>query len=446
MKSIIGLVTIIIPTIFIIDLLAIQPHTILSSYNYADGAPPGTLKDKCEKKAGKVPPECLAQLTIIKHVEGGTALASDFTMAIIGNSPSQNFFPGSELGTTINIQPGSYQVTEFAKSGYDITTTSDCSGIIAAGESKICTVTNNAIPTTLIVKKQTNNTNFPSFREPFLSHDFQLAVIGNNPSPSTSFRGSEAGVHVNIDSGNYSVIETGSVVGYLPTYSPECNGNINQGETKTCTVTNTAYFGTLIINKQVVGGTASPSDFSIGYSLQCDPQFGCSNSGGVRGNEFGVPLLFVQVTYQIEERPIPGYTVSYFGDCSGRLNAGDIKTCTVINTANPTANLIVKKHVINDNGGNATSSVFTMSPQTFDTFQGGCTQGVNPTFYPSFKGSESGTNFHLHVNNEGSCYSVSEGYNPSTIGEYEASHDGCIAVIKPGETKTCTWTNNDSPN
>jgi hypothetical protein len=338
MKSKKVLIASIMMTIFIIGLLDVQSFTFLSSYNYADGVQLNQIKDKCDKKVGKVSPDCLGQLTIIKHVNGGTTLASDFTMAIIGNNPSQNFFPGSELGTTINIEPGSYQVTEFAKSGYHITTTSDCSGTIAAGESKICTVTNNAIPTTLIVKKQTNNTNFPSFREPFLSHDFQLAVIGNNPSPSTSFRGSEAGVHVNIDSGNYSVIETGSVVGYLPTYSPECNGNINQGETKTCTVTNTAYFGTLIINKQVVGGTASPSDFSIGYFLECDPQFGCNNSGGVQGNEFGEALLFVQGTYQIEERPIPGYTVSYFGDCSGRLNAGDIKTCTVVNTANPTAN------------------------------------------------------------------------------------------------------------
>lgn len=446
MKSKKVLTASIMMTIFIIGLLDVQSFTFLSSYSYADGVQLNQIKDKCDKKVSKVSPDCLGQLTIIKHVNGGTTLASDFTMAIIGNNPSQNFFPGSELGTTITIEPGSYQVTEFAKSGYDITTSSDCSGIIAAGESKICTVTNNAIPTTLIVKKHTDNTNFPSFREPFLSHDFQLMVLGNNVSPSTAFRGSEEGIHVNLESGNYSVLETGGVQGYLTTYSPECDSNIKQGETKTCTVTNTAYFGTLIIKKQVIGGTASPSDFLIGVSLQCDPQFGCSRFTPVEGNEFGVPLLQEQGNYQVEEIPIPGYTVSYFGECSGRLNAGDIKTCTVLNTANPTANLIVKKHVINDNGGNATSSDFTMSPQTFDTYQGGCTQGVNPTFYPSFKGSESGTNIQLHVNNEGSCYSVSEGYNPSTIGEYETSHDGCIAVIKPGETKTCTWTNNDSPN
>jgi hypothetical protein len=110
------------------------------------------------------------------------------------------------------------------------------------------------------------------------------------------------------------------------------------------------------------------------------------------------------------------------------------------------ANLIVIKHVINDNDGTATASDFLMSPQTFNIFQGGCTQGTNPTFYPSFPASESGTNVPLLVNDQGICYSVSEGHNPSEIGEYEASSEGCIDIIMPSETKTCTWTNNDIPN
>src|SRR5215207_114767 len=163
MKSKKVLTASIMMTIFIIGLLDVQSFTFLSSYSYADGVQLNQIKDKCDKKVGKLPAQCLGQLTIIKHVNEGTSLASDFTMAIIGNNPSQNFFSGSELGTTITIEPGSYQVTEFAKSGYDITTSSECSGTIAAGESKICTVTNNAIPTTLIVKKNTDNTNFPSF-------------------------------------------------------------------------------------------------------------------------------------------------------------------------------------------------------------------------------------------------------------------------------------------
>jgi Thrombospondin type 3 repeat len=78
------------------------------------------------------------------------------------------------------------------------------------------------------------------------------------------------------------------------------------------------------------------------------------------------------------------------------------------------ATLIVRKHVINDDGGTGTASDFTMMPQTFDIFQGGCGLSGIPKFYPHFPGSESGTSVQLLVNNEGSCYGVSESEGEAT--------------------------------
>jgi len=164
-----------------------------------------------------------------------------------------------------------------------------------------------------------------------------LTVTGNNPTPST-FSGSESGTTVTLGGGTYSVVETGTGNGYTISYSPDCSGTINPGETKTCTVTNTAHFGKVTVIKHVVGGTASASEFEIGYSYTCDPEFGCSQSGGIRGSESGTDILMVQGTYQIEELPPqynpPGYTPTYSGDCSGHVDGGETKTCTITNTFN----------------------------------------------------------------------------------------------------------------
>ena len=109
------------------------------------------------------------------------------------------------------------------------------------------------------------------------------------------------------------------------------------------------------------------------------------------------------------------------------------------------ANLIVIKHVINDNGGTGTASDFIMSLQPFSLVENICKP--NPFLpHPSFPGSESGTNVPLIVPDEGICYSVSEDFNPQEIGDYDSSDVGCGGIIRPGETKTCIWTNNDSPN
>jgi hypothetical protein len=97
------------------------------------------------------------KLIVIKHVinnDGGTATAKDFTMLVTGPSAEPSSFPGAESpGTTVNLNAGSYSVSEDKPIGpraYAATYSSDCTGSIAVGQTKTCTVTNNDLPLTLV--------------------------------------------------------------------------------------------------------------------------------------------------------------------------------------------------------------------------------------------------------------------------------------------------------
>lgn len=72
--------------------------------------------------------------------------------------------------------------------------------------------------------------------------DFTMHTNGNNTSP-TDFPGYESGVDVQLAAGPYGVTETKPITTntghqYTASFSPDCVGSINDGETKTCTVTN----------------------------------------------------------------------------------------------------------------------------------------------------------------------------------------------------------------
>jgi hypothetical protein len=88
-------------------------------------------------------------LKVIKHVvndDSGTSVAADFTISVTGNSPTPSTFPGAESpGTNVTIMAGSYSVTETGPAGYVAFFSADCSGTIAAGQTKTCTITNNDI-------------------------------------------------------------------------------------------------------------------------------------------------------------------------------------------------------------------------------------------------------------------------------------------------------------
>lgn len=133
--------------------------------------------------------------------------------------------------------------------------------------------------------------------------------------------------------GEYQVAELGAQ-GYEATFSGDCDadGNITlaDGDNKVCTITNDDLRAAVTLIKNVVGGVATPQQFSMRVNGTIVPS---GNSRQVNSN--------TNVT--ITEDAFPGYTATGISGAGCPLNLGNIFqlnegvsiTCTITNTANP---------------------------------------------------------------------------------------------------------------
>jgi hypothetical protein len=250
------------------------------------------------------------------------------------SDPSPASFPGSSSGTAVALNPGSYSVSETGPAGYSSTLSADCSGTIAAGETKTCTITNDDIQPKLIVIKHVINDNGGTA----LASSFTMSVTGTDVSPN-SFPGEESpGTMVGLDAGSYSVGETGPS-GYTRTDSADCAGTISIGETKTCTVTNDDIQPQLIVIKHVIndnGGTAAASDFTMSVTGTN------ANPSSFPGAESpGTAVTLDAGSYSVTETGPAGYSMSASADCSGTIAIGETKTCTITNDDVLAANVFI---------------------------------------------------------------------------------------------------------
>jgi uncharacterized repeat protein (TIGR01451 family) len=366
-----------------------------------------------------------AKLIVIKHVvndNGGTAVSGNFTMTVDDAGSNPPSFPGAESpGTQVSVDPGSYSVSESGPAGYAMSQSADCSGSIALGETKTCTVTNDDQAGTLVVIKHVVNDNGGQAA----ASAWTMDVAGPTP---LSFAGAESpGTSNPVDAGAYKVTESGGPEGYGLTYSGDCDADgdvtVPLGQTRTCTLVNDDRPATLTVIKHVVnddGGTAVAQLWTMNVAGPTASSFGGEESPGVSKSVSAG-------SYTITESDGPaGYSLSYSGDCDAEggvtLALGDAKTCTLVNDDQP-ATLIVKKVVVNDNGG-------TKKAQDF-SFQ------VNGSQAQAF---ESDGQNDLSV--PAGTYDVVE---PASAG-YTTSYAGCSNIQLPlGGTATCTVTNNDVP-
>ena len=295
----------------------------------------------------------------------------------------------------------------------------DCSGSIALGETKTCTVTNDDQQANLVVIKHVVNDNGGTA----VSGDFQMTVddTGSNPP---AFPGAEApGTTVPVDPGAYSVSESGPG-GYTMSQSAGCSGSIALGQTKTCTVTNDDNAPKLTLVKHVVndnGGTA----VAAMWNLAAAGPTGFDGAGPSVSSGAG----FDAGSYDLSESGPAGYDASAWVCSAGQVDGdtvsvglGDDVTCTITNDDKP-ATLIVKKVVVNDNGGTATAADFS--------FQ------VN-----------SGTAQAFEADGQNNLTVAAGTYNVTEIAEagYTTTYQGCAQIVLPlGGSATCTITNNDVP-
>ena len=197
--------------------------------------------------------------------------------------------------------------------------------------------------------------------------------------------------------------------------------------------------GTLVVTKQVIndgGGTKSPSDFIITVNGN-NP-----TPSSFRGSSSGTIIELSKGKYEVTESgSTTNYNSTLSNGCSGTINVGENKECTIINTysASPpppitTGKIIVIKKVINDGGGTKSPSDFIIT-----------VNGNNPT-PSSFAGSSSGTTITINkgrynVTEQGS--DISNDYVP---GFYTPNYSSdCAGTIKGGDTVSCTITNKYNP-
>src|SRR5439155_26229148 len=123
---------------------------------------------------------------------------------------------------------GSYSVAENAQPGYDATFSADCTGTIALGETRSCTVTNNDQAAHLIINVVGVNNNGGSLAPAALWG----AIGGTVVAGSNTWAGASTSL-TPTQLGSYNVTEN-AVPGYVTTFSADCGATIVLGETKTC--------------------------------------------------------------------------------------------------------------------------------------------------------------------------------------------------------------------
>ena len=347
---------------------------------------------------------------IVKNDNGGTLTAKDFSFQVNGETAIQ--FEEDGENSLSKYAGLSYTITEPEVPGYK-TTYNNCTDVVVPFNGTVtCTITNNDIqPKLTVVKEVVNN-----YGGQAVASNFTMLVQGTNVS-STSFEGSD-GTVVTLNAGSYSVDEE-NYPGYSKSIGANCSGTINIGEEKTCTITNTDIAPTLTLTKIVnnnYGGTKGVSDFPLFIDTTQTTS--------------GTPVtLKSNQEYTVSETNQSGYEPSsWTGDCSAdgkiTLQPGQKATCTITNN-DIQPKLTVVKEVVNNYGGQAVASNFTM-----------LVQGTNVSS-TSFEGSD-GTVVTL---NAGS-YSVDEENYP---GYSKSIGANCSGTINIGEEKTCTITNTALP-
>ena len=359
-----------------------------------------------------------ATLIVIKHVindNGGTASASDFTMAVTGDSPSPASFSGAESpGTTVTLNAGSYNATESAVTGYSASYSADCTGSIAPGATKTCTITNDDIAPTITLNKTVNN----NYGGTAVSSNFTLKIDGGAVTQGAANPVAANAAHT-INETMVNGYEFVSIAG-----NAKCpvvlggSATLLPGENITCTITNRDIQPKLTVIKHVInnnGGTKVAANFSISITGTN------ANPANFAGNEAGTNVTLNAGSYSVSETGLTGYAASYSADCSGSISVGEEKICTITNS-DIAPKLTLTKTVVNDNGGNAIVSNFPL-------FVNGnpVTSGVANTLSANILYTASETNL--------------TGYTASAWGG-DCATNGTI-TLQPGDNKTCTITNDD---
>lgn len=371
----------------------------------------------------------LRVVKVLSNDNGGTLDEINFSFEI-NNDGTTRYFEAD--GTNdYQVPIGKYSVVENPTTGYS-TSYSNCSDVeVVSGQITTCTITNDDIAPSLILNKIVSNSSGGD------EDESDWTLIARNATGGIALQGPGIKNYTNdvvsgptFQAGTYTLEESGPS-GYTPS-AWTCTGilinpgnqiTLGVGQSTICTITNSDVAPTITLNKFVdinYGGIATPSSFTLTID----------GSGVTQGY---ANQVLANKAYTINELGLTGYKFNRItGDtlCPSvlggtiTLSEGQKITCNIYNEDLP-ATLIVKKVVVNNNGGTKKANEFTFSVNGGDAVA--FTQSTDELHGENkFDTLSKGT------------YSVTE--TPS-VG-YSISYDNCNNLsISNGETKTCTITN-----
>jgi LPXTG-motif cell wall-anchored protein/uncharacterized repeat protein (TIGR01451 family) len=325
---------------------------------------------------------CDSELTLVKSVQNGDALASAWTLSATPTEGGMAFAPGSTGVTHLVTADSAYALSEddadtrYQQVGpWSCTEFGDFAGgavTIEAGRSATCTVTNAT--SELVLRKVVQNPNGGTA----VPGDFTLVADPVGAGSNLTTPGSLAGQSFFVNPGEtFNLSETGGPDGYTLAGINCGNGAVTSvqvpvGTTVTCTFTNVDSPGLLSLDKTVVsdsGDGATATDWHLSATpIDIAGQPVIEGDGSASGaTKAG--------SYQLAEDGLPGYVASDWTctddntDAVVPVNADDQVTvaanqevsCGITNRAIAPTLTLVKELDRNGTGDETPESAFTLT-------------------------------------------------------------------------------------
>jgi hypothetical protein len=247
---------------------------------------------------------------------------------------------GAIISTIGSHSVGETAGTSTSLSDYTTVIGGDCAAngsvTLAAGQNKVCTITNTRKPKLTVNKVCSPTSDAGAFN---LQIDASTAGTGANAAC-----GGTTGAVVSTI-GSHTVGETAgtatSLTDYISVIGGDCasNGSVTlaAGDNKVCTITNTRK-ATLTVNK-----VCSPTNDAGAFNLQIDASTAGTGANAACGGTTGA-VVVTAATHTVAETAgtstsLTDYTSVIGGDCASNgsvtLSPGDHKVCTITNTRKP---------------------------------------------------------------------------------------------------------------
>jgi Prealbumin-like fold domain/Divergent InlB B-repeat domain len=359
--------------------LAMVFYLILPGLSQADPPPAQVVQ-------GTHPPIAQGTLVVKKVVVGSYANPSEFSFSVNGGAPIVFDSSGeNDIGEDVSVSAGPYTVTEATAEGYN-TTYDNCAGLqVTVGASVTCTIANTFTPPpastgkvhiekyldgSLATTESANGYQFPmvsTWNAQNIGFGSGNYVLGDSEGEAASQYGADTSamsepydyttneitsdtdsssnvlpIGAQCVSGKYQLLGyTVSSSGFdtnaedststIPSFSQSSSDEYVVVWNQTCPATPQPETGTLTVIKDVVGGTATSSDFTM-HVFQGGTEVASSTPGSAQGVSYTLPAG----SYTISETGGPeNYLTSFSGcDANGDVTVvnGHSVTCTVINT------------------------------------------------------------------------------------------------------------------